>query len=234
MQRLMADDAPVAVQEHQPGDSATEISCPFCHIVSAYQPIPVSDTTSTAWDPEHLSPSTYVLFSTDHVVAFLDIAPLTRGHVLVSPRKHRVRVGDLKPEEAASIGRVLPLIARAVLAATYPDIPQQEADYNVVQNNGPGAAQVIPHVHFHIIPRPPLNYTPPDPVVSKKQKRYPPARIPTGLQASYIQFGRGQRNELDDDDAAVLVVKMREQIKQEWQREFGSNTDQVLPRPQKL
>lgn len=96
---------------------------------------------------------------------------------------------------------------------------------------GPGAAQVIPHVHFHIIPRPPLDYKPP--VVASRSKSgakdpstnrspYAQSAIPTGLKASFVQFGRGQRNELDDDDAAVLVKTIRENIKVEWERTFGS------------
>lgn len=46
------------------------------------------------------------------------------------------------------IGRILPLLSRAVTRATMPDIPHAEVDYNVVQNNGPGAAQVVPHVSY--------------------------------------------------------------------------------------
>lgn len=44
------------------------------------------------------------------------------------------------------MGRILPLLSRAVCRATMPDIPHAEVDYNLVQNNGPGAAQVVPHV----------------------------------------------------------------------------------------
>lgn len=40
-----------------------------------------------------------------------------------------------------------------------------------------------------------------------------------------MQFGRGQRNELDDDDAAVLVKQIRENVKVEWEREFGSSNE---------
>lgn len=109
---------------------------------------------------------------------------------------------------------MLPVVARAVLGTTFPEIPHDSVDYNVVQNNGPGAAQVIPHVHFHIIPRPPLDYKP-------KKTYYKPAKIPTGMAASYIQFGRGQRHELDDEDAEVLVCEMRERLRVEWEKEFG-------------
>lgn len=230
----MADDQPPVVDEHGQSKHDSELSCPFCTIVSNYPPTSVSDIDSLIWDPERLSPPTFVLFSTAHVVAFLDIAPLTRGHVLLCPRNHRTRIGDLSAEEAASIGRVLPLIARAVLSATFPDIPSDEADYNVVQNNGPGAAQVIPHVHFHIIPRPPLDYKPAVSTVRASGNGYAPSKIPTGLQASYIQFGRGQRHELDEDDATILVKQMREQIRQKWHPEFGSTDRAALRKEQKL
>jgi hypothetical protein len=49
-------------------------------------------------------------------------------------------------DSSRQIGRILPLLSRAITRATMPDIPHAEVDYNVVQNNGPGAAQVVPHV----------------------------------------------------------------------------------------
>lgn len=150
------------------------------------------------------------------------------------PRPHRVKIGNLSSDEAAEIGRVLPLVARAVLRSVFPDIPHDEADYNVVQNNGPGAAQVIQHVHFHIIPRPPLDYKPANGANSSGKPAYKPSQIPTGLRASYVQFGRGQRHELDDDDAEVLVKDMRENLKSEWEKGFGSATNVPSRKEQKL
>lgn len=228
----MADDPP-SIPEHTRDDSP-DSSCPFCTITSTYQPISPLTISHDDWDPERLDPPTYVLLSTEHVVAFLDIAPLTRGHVLVAPRRHRVKVGDLKPSEAAEIGRVLPLVARAVLNSVFPDIPHGEADYNVVQNNGPGAAQVIPHVHFHIIPRPPLDYKPMKRATSNGRSAYAPSQIPTGLRASYVQFGRGQRHELDDEDAAELVKTMRLSLMGEWRKEFGAVENVPGRKEQKL
>ena len=83
----------------------------------------------------------------DHVLAFLDIGPLSRGHVLVIPKEARALLHELSDESAAALGRVLPRICRAVLAAT------GASAYNVLQNNGALAHQEVPHVHFHVIPR---------------------------------------------------------------------------------
>lgn len=81
------------------------------------------------------------------VLSFLDIAPLSRGHTLIIPKEPAVTLEELSDESAAAIGRVLPRIARAVLAAT------GARDYNVLQNNGFAAHQAVMHVHFHIIPK---------------------------------------------------------------------------------
>jgi histidine triad (HIT) family protein len=82
-----------------------------------------------------------------HVIAFLDISPLSRGHLLVVPKEVKAQLHELSDESAAAIGRVLPRLARAVLAAT------GATAYNILQNNGALAHQAVMHVHFHIIPR---------------------------------------------------------------------------------
>ena len=83
-----------------------------------------------------------------HVFAFLDIAPLSRGHTLVVPKESAVTLDQLSDESAAALGRALPRICRAVIAVT------GVKEYNVLENNGSGAHQAVPHVHFHIIPKP--------------------------------------------------------------------------------
>ena len=54
---------------------------------------------------------------------------------------------ELSDEASAAVGRVLPRISRAVLAAS------GARDFNVLQNNGEAAYQSVFHVHFHIIPK---------------------------------------------------------------------------------
>lgn len=87
------------------------------------------------------------VYEDDQVLAFLDVFPLARGHTLVIPKEPAETLDALSDEAAAAIGRVLPRIARAVLAAT------GATAFNVLQNNGELAHQAVHHVHFHIIPR---------------------------------------------------------------------------------
>ena len=88
------------------------------------------------------------VYEDERVFAFLDIAPLAPGHTLVVPKEAAATLDALSEESAAAVGRVLPRIARAVIAAT------GTRDYNVLQNNGVGAHQAVPHVHFHVVPKP--------------------------------------------------------------------------------
>jgi histidine triad (HIT) family protein len=88
------------------------------------------------------------LYEDERVLAFLDVSPLSPGHTLVIPKEPAVTIDQLSDESAAAIGRVLPRLARAIMRAT------GTSDYNVLQNNGSAAHQVVMHVHFHIIPKP--------------------------------------------------------------------------------
>ena len=119
-----------------------------------------------------------------HVIAFLDISPLSVGHVLVVPVEEREFLHELSEESAAAIGRALPRVARAVIAAT------GATAYNVLQNNGATAHQAVPHVHFHIIP-----------------KYGEGSGVGCGLG---VDWNAGQ---LASADATILVAKIREHIK---------------------
>ncbi len=89
----------------------------------------------------------YKVYEDEHVLAFLDIGPLSEGHTLVIPKERKAQLHQLSDEASAAIGRVLPRLCRAVMRAT------GCSDYNVLQNNGSAAHQVVMHVHFHIIPK---------------------------------------------------------------------------------
>lgn len=123
------------------------------------------------------------VYRDSHVIAFLDISPLSLGHVLVVPLEEREFLHELSDESAAAIGRALPRVARAVMAAT------GATAYNVLQNNGAAAHQAVPHVHFHIIP-----------------KYGEGSGVGCGLG---VNWNAGQ---LAPADASMLVAKIREHI----------------------
>jgi histidine triad (HIT) family protein len=87
------------------------------------------------------------VYEDDHVIAFLDVGPLSQGHTLVVPKEAKATLDQLSDDAAAAIGRVLPRLCRAMMKAT------GATAYNVLQNNGAAAHQAVMHVHFHIIPR---------------------------------------------------------------------------------
>ena len=87
------------------------------------------------------------VYEDDHVLAFLDIGPLSKGHTLVIPKQPAATLDQLSDEASAAIGRVLPRLCRAVQKAS------GAQHYNVLQNNGEAAHQAVHHVHYHIIPK---------------------------------------------------------------------------------
>jgi histidine triad (HIT) family protein len=106
----------------------TDPACVFCKIVAGNIPC-------------------YKLYEDARVLAFLDVGPLSRGHCLIIPKAHYLTL-DLVPDElAGACMHLAPRLGRAVLAAT------GAAAWNLLQNNGQVAGQVVPHVHFHVIPR---------------------------------------------------------------------------------
>lgn len=87
------------------------------------------------------------VYEDDRVIAFLDVAPQSRGHLLVVPKEAKATLGELSDESAAALGRALPRLARALARAV------GTPHLNVLQNNGTPAGQTVHHVHFHLIPR---------------------------------------------------------------------------------
>lgn len=76
---------------------AAEVSpCPFCNIAAANPPAPFNDPDSLSSSSESMvDGSAHLILSTEHVLAFLDIMPLTNGHVLIAPRRHYEKLGDM-------------------------------------------------------------------------------------------------------------------------------------------
>lgn len=87
------------------------------------------------------------LIEDEHALAFMDIGPINPGHALLIPKKHYERLTDMPDALVGQVTRHLPRLARAIVAATNAE------GFNIFQTNGACAGQVVPHVHFHIIPR---------------------------------------------------------------------------------
>lgn len=112
--------------EMVPETPAGGSKCVFCDIVARRSP---------AW----------IVFEDETTIAFLDIFPFTRGHLLVIPKRHGARFTDIPFEDQISLVRSLDEVCRRVERLT--------PDYNLAMNTGANAGQIVFHVHFHIIPR---------------------------------------------------------------------------------
>ena len=110
-----------------PSVPTTDAKCVFCNIVA------------------HRSPA-WIVYEDDHTMAFLDIFPFTRGHLLVIPKRHGARLTDIPFDEQMGLIRSLDEICRRVETRFTPH-------YNVAMNTGANAGQIVMHVHFHVIPR---------------------------------------------------------------------------------
>jgi len=83
----------------------------------------------------------------DRTVAFMDISPATRGHLLVIPREHAADVHAIEPEDLKAV-----VVAAKGLAQRVRD--KLGADgVNLLQSTGSVAWQTVFHFHMHVIPR---------------------------------------------------------------------------------
>jgi histidine triad (HIT) family protein len=92
------------------------------------------------------SPVSFV-YQDDTVVAFLDIQPITRGHLLVAVREHAVLMadaGEVAAMRTFKIARKLAAQVREKLGAS---------GVNLFVADGEVAFQDVPHFHVHVIPR---------------------------------------------------------------------------------
>ena len=87
------------------------------------------------------------IYEDEMILAFMDIGPIAKGHVLVIPKTHSVMITDTSPEVLAEIMVVAKKVAQAQLDGMGAD------GVNITQANGRVAGQVVDHIHFHVIPR---------------------------------------------------------------------------------
>jgi histidine triad (HIT) family protein len=91
-------------------------------------------------------PSTRV-HEDERTVAFMDVNPGARGHLLVVPRTHVADVHAIGDEDLAAVARTAKLMAGRQRDRLGAD------GVNVIQNNGRAAWQTVFHYHVHVLPR---------------------------------------------------------------------------------
>ena len=87
------------------------------------------------------------VFEDGNTLAFMDINPLSEGHLLVVPKKHFTTLFDADDDSLAQTVSVVRKLAVALQKALGID------SLNLLQANGRWAVQSVPHFHFHVIPR---------------------------------------------------------------------------------
>ncbi|MDA8408580.1 MAG: HIT family protein [Deltaproteobacteria bacterium] len=87
------------------------------------------------------------IYEDEKALAFMDIAPLNEGHVLIVPKNHYETILNIEPDVFGWLGNVAAKVCKAVQKTLKPD------GINVMQLNGKAANQVVPHLHIHIVPR---------------------------------------------------------------------------------
>ena len=87
------------------------------------------------------------VFEDERVLAFMDVFPQSRGHVLVVPKAEARNLLDVEPESLRELIVRVQRVARAVREALKPD------GLTVMQFNGSAGGQTVFHLHFHVIPR---------------------------------------------------------------------------------
>jgi histidine triad (HIT) family protein len=103
-------------------------SCVFCRIVAGTIP-------------------SHKLYEDARSFAFLDINPANRGHALVIPKAHAPNLVASDDADLAAVMATIRRVAAAIEKVVKPD------GFNLLQANGPGAAQSVLHFHIHIVPR---------------------------------------------------------------------------------
>ena len=104
-------------------------ACEFCEIIAGRSPASV-------------------VHRDDDCIAFMDIRPVTPGHLLVVPIEHSTHLADLDPSEGKALFALAQTLAGAIRRSDL-----KPAGINLHLADGEAAGQEIFHVHLHVIPR---------------------------------------------------------------------------------
>lgn len=89
----------------------------------------------------------FKVYEDEFTLAFLDINPVNPGHTLVVPKKHAANIEEADEQMLCHIMKTVKKVGFSLknnLGAP---------GYNVLENNDPASGQIVPHLHFHLVPR---------------------------------------------------------------------------------
>ena len=89
----------------------------------------------------------FKIYENEAVLAFADINPISKGHLLIIPKRHIENMWEATEEELLTVMRTAKMLIHAIKDAIKPD------GVAVLQLNGKAVNQVVMHYHFHLIPR---------------------------------------------------------------------------------
>ena len=107
---------------------SSDSDCIFCKIIAGEIP-------------------SFKLFEDENTLAFMDINPASTGHALVIPKDHAADVYSVSEAAISQTVKTAKMIALAIDRTLNPD------GLNLLQCNGPAAAQSVMHFHMHVLPR---------------------------------------------------------------------------------
>lgn len=93
------------------------------------------------------------VYEDEDIVAFYDVNPVTKIHILVIPKKHIASVTDLKKEDEAVIGKIYTVINQIAKEQGF-----DEDGFRIITNCGEHGGQEVMHLHFHILAGQKLGY----------------------------------------------------------------------------
>lgn len=88
-----------------------------------------------------------VVYEDDMVIAFKDINPVAKIHIVVIPKKH---IESLEKVELEKDGKYIIAIHNAIQVITR-SLEIEEQEYRVVTNISKNAGQEVKHIHYHIL-----------------------------------------------------------------------------------
>lgn len=88
-----------------------------------------------------------IVYEDNYTMAFLDIAPIKPGHILIVPKIHFTNLEEVDELMLAYVMKAAKKLGKAI------ETSLNVSGYNVGINNGAVAGQVIDHFHLHMIPR---------------------------------------------------------------------------------